>query len=119
MGDVGGLLETVQHMQSSTGVDTEAMVKRMLHERRFTLGDFREQLKMIVGMGPMGRVMSMIPGMGPMLDALSSGSGGNNEDPTRDLRNMLHILDSMARKELASDGTFKLTIPSLMAPFLG
>jgi len=55
-GDLEGLMEKAKE----AGVDEES-ARKML-EGRFTMDDFREQIKSLQGMGPLSKVVEMIPG---------------------------------------------------------
>ena len=59
MGDVLSLVERVQETVDRD--EAERVAKRMM-EARFTLDDFRSQLRQIKKMGPIGQVLEMIPG---------------------------------------------------------
>ncbi len=63
MGDVLTLIERAQENISEQ--DAAAMEKK-LQEGDFNFEDFREQLKQIKKLGPLGDILSMIPGVGRM-----------------------------------------------------
>ena len=98
MGDLQGLLESVHDAQQRGAQNPEEMLKK-LEKGVFTIGDMGEQLRMIVGMGPLSKVMSLLPGMPS--DLLG---GGSEEEGGKRMRKCLTILDSMTKAELGSDG---------------
>ncbi|MEM7131954.1 MAG: signal recognition particle protein [Chloroflexota bacterium] len=63
MGDVLSLIERAQ--DTITEEDALAMEER-LQEGQFDLEDFRDQLRQIKKLGPLGSIMGMIPGIGNM-----------------------------------------------------
>jgi signal recognition particle subunit SRP54 len=60
MGDVLGLIEKAE---SSVDEEQARELERKLRKNEFTLGDFRDQLRMLRRMGPLSSLMSMLPGM--------------------------------------------------------
>lgn len=104
MGDLTGLMEHVQEMQSADGVDAkdkrEQMMKKM-EQGIFTIRDMRDQLTNIMSMGPLSKIASMIPGMG---DMLSAGGNGSEEDASKRMKRLVYIMDAMTTEELNSDG---------------
>ncbi|KAJ1642713.1 Signal recognition particle [Coemansia asiatica] len=95
MGDISGLVETVQDLQLDKNED---MIKN-LAKGVFTLKDMRDQLQSILKMGPLSKIMGMMPGMSP--DMMQ---GFDAEEGTRRLRSYMCIFDSMTENELTSDG---------------
>ncbi len=67
MGDVVTLVEKAE--EAIEKEDAEAMEEKM-RKAQFDLEDFRKQLKMIRGMGPLKELMSYIPGIGSKLGDL-------------------------------------------------
>lgn len=99
LGDVSGLMERVSDMAHLTSqAKTMEMAKR-LEKGIFTLGDLKEQMQMMVNMGPMSKMLAMIPGMGGMM-----GTGNNDEDVSKKMKSFVTCLDSLSRSELDSDG---------------
>ncbi len=91
MGDVVGLVQRAQEQ-----IDTEealAQQQKML-EGKFTLEDFRKQMRMMRKMGPMREIMKMIPGVGGMID-----DNPDMENPEEDLRRIEGMIDSMTPDE--------------------
>ncbi|KAJ2520829.1 Signal recognition particle [Coemansia sp. RSA 1939] len=95
MGDLSGLVETVQDMHLEKNED---MMKN-LAKGVFTLKDMRDQLENILKMGPLNKIMGMMPGMSPEMM-----QGFDADESTRRLRSYMCIFDSMTEKELVSDG---------------
>ncbi len=67
MGDVVTLVEKAE--QAIEQEDAEALEEKM-RKAQFDLEDFRKQLRMIRGMGPLKELMSYIPGVGSKLDGM-------------------------------------------------
>ena len=124
MGDLTGLMEHVQDMQTAGGLDAkekrEQTMKRM-EQGIFTIRDMRDQLSNVmsmsvaqlssnadvlltslVGRGPLSKLASMIPGMSDMLNA---GGSGSEEDASKRMKRLLYIMDAMTTDELDSDGS--------------
>ncbi len=90
MGDVVSLFEKAQ--QEFTEEEVEAQQQKML-AGKFTLDDFRNQMKMVRRMGSLGDIMKMIPGMGGMAAA-------NPEmDADKDMGRIEAIIGSMTAYE--------------------
>lgn len=94
MGDISGLIETVKDMKLEQNTD---MINR-LQQGVFTLKDMRDQLQMIMGMGPLSRVMSMMPGLPSELVQMGDKEG------TMTMKRFMCMFDSMTTMELESDG---------------
>ncbi|CAD6573684.1 MAG: Signal recognition particle [Cyphobasidiales sp. Tagirdzhanova-0007] len=105
MGDLTGLMEHVQDMQTAGGLDAkekrEQTMKRM-EQGIFTIRDMRDQLSNVMSMGPLSKLASMIPGMSDMLNA---GGSGSEEDASKRMKRLLYIMDAMTTDELDSDGS--------------
>lgn len=108
MGDVSGLMEKFNDVAAMTSKEKTLEMAKRLEQGIFTLGDLKEQMQMMVNLGPMSKVLSMIPGMGGMMGGL--GNGGD-EDISKKMKQFVTCLDSLSRSELASDGK-SLTEPS-------
>lgn len=109
MGDVSGLMEKFNDVAAMTSKEKTMEMAKRLEQGIFTLGDLKEQLQMMVNMGPMSKVLSMIPGMSGMMGGMM-GNGGD-EDISKKMKSFVTCLDSLSRSELASDGK-ALTDPS-------
>lgn len=108
MGDVSGLMEKFNDVAAMTSKEKTLEMAKRLEQGIFTLGDLKEQMQMMVNLGPMSKVLSMIPGMSGMMGGL--GNGGD-EDISKKMKQFVTCLDSLSRSELASDGK-SLTEPS-------
>ncbi|KAJ1892307.1 Signal recognition particle [Kickxella alabastrina] len=95
MGDLTGLVETVQDMQLDKNTDMMKNIAKGV----FTLKDMRDQLQNILKMGPLGKIMGMMPGMSPEMM-----QGFDSDESSKKLRSYMCVFDSMTEKELASDG---------------
>jgi signal recognition particle subunit SRP54 len=108
MGDVSGLMEKFNDVAAMTSKEKTLEMAKRLEQGIFTLGDLKEQMQMMVNLGPMSKVLSMVPGMGGMMGGL--GNGGD-EDISAKMKSFVTCLDSLSRSELSSDGK-SLTEPS-------
>lgn len=99
MGDVSGLMEKFNDVAAMSSKEKTMEMAKRLEQGIFTLGDLKEQMQMMVNMGPMSKVLSMIPGMGGMM-----GGMGGDEDISKKMKSFVTCLDSLSRSELASDG---------------
>ena len=109
MGDVSGLMDRFNDVAMMTSKEKTMEMAKRLEQGIFTLADLKEQLQMMVNMGPMSKVLGMIPGMSGMLGTANSG----DEDVSKKMKGFLTCLDSLSRSELTSDGK-TLTEPSRM-----
>lgn len=66
MGDVLSFVERVQ--ENVDAAEAERVAQRLM-QNRFTLEDFRGQIRQIRKMGPIGQLMGMIPGAGQLAGA--------------------------------------------------
>ncbi len=89
-GDIATLLETAQRE-----FDEEEMrlQEEKMREGKFSLEDFRKQMRQIKRLGPLQNVMKMIPGMGGIADA------NPDMDPEEDMRRIEGIINSMTSWE--------------------
>jgi signal recognition particle subunit SRP54 len=90
MGDVLGLVERVQE---AFDVKQAATLEKKLKAQRFTLEDFREQLRQVRGMGPLEQLVGMIPGLS-RLKGLPDATAQE-----RELKRVEAIIDSMTPGE--------------------
>ena len=90
MGDVVSLFEKAQ--QEFTEEEVELQQQKML-AGKFTLDDFRNQMKMVRRMGSLGDIMKMIPGMG----GLAASNPGMDAD--KDMGRIEAIIGSMTSYE--------------------
>ncbi|CAE6414474.1 unnamed protein product [Rhizoctonia solani] len=97
MGDMQGLMETIQDMAMSNPDKHKEMAKK-LEEGKLSIRDWREQISNVMSMGPISKLASMIPGLPAEL------LQGGDEEGSRRMKRMLFITDSMTAEELDSDG---------------
>ena len=90
MGDVVSLFEKAQ--QEFTEEEVEAQQQKML-AGKFTLDDFRNQMKMVRRMGSLGDILKMIPGMGGLAAA------NPDIDADKDMGRIEAIIGSMTSYE--------------------
>ncbi|TPX32609.1 hypothetical protein SmJEL517_g04326 [Synchytrium microbalum] len=93
MGDIGGLLETVQDLK----LDQNKNLFKNIEKGVFTLRDMYEQFQTISSMGPLSKVMGMMPGIPPEMAKMSDKEG------TAKLKHFMCMMDSMTDEELDSD----------------
>lgn len=110
MGDVSGLMDRFNDAAMMTSKEKTMEMAKRLEQGLFSLGDLKEQLQMMVNLGPMSKVLSMIPGMSGLLG--NSGTPGD-EDISSKMKSFVTCLDSLSRSELESDGKI-ITEPSRM-----
>ena len=87
MGDVLGLIEKAE---SSVDEEQARELERKLRKNEFTLGDFRDQLRMLRRMGPLSSLMSMLPGMSQIRES--------DIDP-KAITRVIALVDSMTPRE--------------------
>ena len=90
MGDMVSLFEKAQQ---EFDADEMARQQEKMQKGRFTLEDFRNQLKQMHKLGPMKQVMKMIPGMGQMAEM------NPDVDPESDMKQIEAIINSMTLDE--------------------
>ncbi|OLY81758.1 Signal recognition particle 54 kDa protein [Smittium mucronatum] len=89
MGDISGLVETVQSLKLDSNQD---LIKN-ISQGIFTLKDMRDQFDMIMKMGPLNKIAGMIPGIPPeVLQGMSEDDGSNQ------MKQFMCIFDSMTEK---------------------
>ncbi len=90
MGDVLSLIDKVQ--ESIDQETAEKMQEKLLGDD-FTLEDFRDQIKQLQKLGPLGKLLDMMPQVGPLKD-LKGAKIDENE-----VGRVVAIIDSMTPKE--------------------
>ena len=90
MGDVLSLIDRVQ--ESIDQETAEKMQEKLLGDD-FTLEDFRDQIKQLQKLGPLGKLLDMMPQVGPLKD-LKGAKIDENE-----VGRVVAIIDSMTPKE--------------------
>jgi signal recognition particle subunit SRP54 len=90
MGDIVSLFEKAQKE-----FDEEDMLRQQekMQQGKFTLEDFRKQMRQIKKLGSMREIMKMIPGMGGIVDQMG------DLNPEDDMRRIEGIINSMTPKE--------------------
>ena len=90
MGDIVSLFEKAQKE-----FDEEDMLRQQekMQQGKFTLDDFRMQMRQIKKLGSMREIMKMIPGMGAVVDQLG------DMNPEDDMRRIEGIINSMTPQE--------------------
>ena len=90
MGDIVSLFEKAQQE-----FDEEEMLQQQqkMQQGKFTLDDFRKQMRQIKKLGSMRDIMKMIPGMGKMVDMMG------DMNPEDDMRRIEGIINSMTQPE--------------------
>jgi len=89
-GDIATLLEKAQ---SAFDADEMAKQQELMLKGKFTLEQFRDQLRQIHKLGPIRQVLGMIPGLGNMLDS------NPDVEPEEDMRRIEAIINSMTPDE--------------------
>ena len=90
MGDVLSLIDKVQ---GSIDQETAEKMQEKLLGDDFTLEDFRDQIKQLRKLGPLGGLLEMMPQIGPLKD-LKNAKVDENE-----IGRVVSIIDSMTPKE--------------------
>jgi signal recognition particle subunit SRP54 len=90
MGDVLSLIERVE--ENIDQKQAEEMQRKLI-DNEFTLEDFRDQLKQIRKLGPLGSLLEMMPQIGPMKDLK------NVKVDEGEIDKVAAIIDSMTSKE--------------------
>lgn len=62
MGDIQGLMDKAEEMAIANPDRQENLMKKF-EKGEFTIRDMKEQLSMVMSMGPLGKLASMVPGM--------------------------------------------------------
>jgi signal recognition particle subunit SRP54 len=91
MGDIVALVE-----KAAASIDAEKAMRTAERMRKgaFDLGDLREQLAQMQGMGGLGSLMSMLPGIGKMKNQLAAANIDENV-----IKRQIAIIDSMTPRE--------------------
>ena len=90
MGDVLTLIEKAERLYDQK--QAQALQKK-LRRNEFTLEDFRDQLRAVRQMGPMGDLLAMIPGMKKMTRGMDMGAA------EAELKQVEAIINSMTNEE--------------------
>ncbi len=90
---MGDVLSLVERAQQQVDAKQAVVLEKKLKAQRFTLEDFRDQLRQIRGMGPLEQLLGMIPGLS-RLKGLPDGAAQE-----RELKRVEAIIDSMTPGE--------------------
>jgi signal recognition particle subunit SRP54 len=116
MGDVQGLMEQMQDIQSTRDPKKQEAMMKKIEAGIFTIRDMKEQMSTVMSMGPLSKVANMIPGMGAMLN---SAPGETDEEMGFKVKKIMFITDSMTTEELDSDGSLFVDSDSSGQPGYG
>lgn len=105
IGDIQGLIEHVQSLNLHQDEGHKQTIEH-IKEGKFTLRDFQNQMNNFLKMGPLTNIASMIPGLSNIMSQVG------DEETSKKIKNMIYIMDSMAIKELESDGRIFIKEPS-------
>ncbi len=94
--DMGDLLSLVEKAQRVISHEDAEKAADKLRSNDFSLEDFRDQLRMISKMGPIGGILKMLPGLGSLSESL------DNDAAEKELKRVNAILDSMTTLERRS-----------------
>ncbi|MCA9042476.1 MAG: signal recognition particle protein, partial [Planctomycetaceae bacterium] len=90
----GGDLQTlIEKAQKEFDADEMERQQQKMREGKFTLEDFRNQMKKVRGMGSMKDLLKLLPGMGGMMEAF------DNVDTEGELSRIEAIISSMTMDE--------------------
>lgn len=91
MGDIVSLFEKAQRE-----FDEEELLDQQakMQQGKFTLEDFRKQMRQIRKLGSMGEIMKMIPGMGRVVEAMGN---VNADDEIRRVEGMINSMTAFER----------------------
>ena len=87
---MGDILTLIEKAEAAMDRERAEELERKLREERFTLEDFRDQLRQLREMGPLDQLLSMIPGLKAM---------GSIQVDERRLKRIEAIIDSMTPDE--------------------
>jgi signal recognition particle subunit SRP54 len=90
---MGDVLSLIDRVQESIDQDTAEKMQEKLLGDEFTLEDFRDQIKQLQKLGPLGKLLEMMPQVGPLKD-LKGAKIDENE-----VGRVVAIIDSMTPKE--------------------
>ena len=88
MGDIGGLIESVQDLN----LEDKADMQKRLEAGLFSLRDMYDQFQMIMSLGPISKVMAKLPGF------TSDMFKGSEKDIASRFKSHMTIMDSMTIK---------------------
>ena len=90
---MGDVLSLIDRVQESIDQETAEKMQQKLLGDDFSLADFRDQIKQLQKLGPLGKLLDMMPQMGPLKE-LKNAKIDENE-----VGRVVAIIDSMTPKE--------------------
>jgi len=87
---MGDVLTLIEKAEAAIDEREAQELERKLRKDEFTLGDFRDQLRMLRRMGPLSSVVAMLPGMSHVRES---------DLDTRAVARVIAIVDSMTPRE--------------------
>lgn len=93
---MGDMLSLIEKAQESFDLDKAKEMEQKLRTAKFTLDDFREQLKQVQNLGPIDQILKMLPGVGK-LKGLE-----NVQVDEKKFRRIDAIISSMTKEERAT-----------------
>ncbi len=90
---MGDILTLIERVQERVDRDEGERIAQRMADARFSLDDFRAQLRQMESIGPIGQILSMIPGAGGMAEAAQQAVDEGQ------LRRIEAIIDSMTPAE--------------------
>ena len=90
---MGDMLSLIEKAESAYDEKQALELERKLKKNEFSLEDFRDQLRAMKKMGPIGDLLSMIPGMKKLA------KGGDLDGAQSQLTKIEAIINSMTRQE--------------------
>ncbi len=100
MGDVLALVDEAQKLVDEK---EQLRLQEALEKGKFTLDDFRNHIAKMAKPGLLQRMMGLLPGMPNMSEVLG------NEDTTKQMRQMVGIIDSMTPAERRDPSVIQVT----------
>ncbi|HEV8396445.1 MAG TPA: signal recognition particle protein, partial [Vicinamibacterales bacterium] len=94
---MGDVLSLIEKAEQAIDQDEAEQLEEKLRKNKFTLDDFRKQLKTIKRMGPLESVMGMIPGMGQLKQM------AENRPDEKQLSRVEAIISSMTAAERSDE----------------
>ncbi len=90
---MGDVLSLIDRVQETIDQDTAEKMQEKLLGDDFTLEDFRDQIKQLQKLGPLGKLLDMMPQMGPLKELK------NAKIDESEVGRVVAIIDSMTPKE--------------------
>ena len=90
---MGDVLSLIERAEAAVEVGDAERLEQKIRANEFTLEDFRDQLRTIRKMGPIGQIMGMLPGMGQLA------AHGEHTPDEKQLSRVEAIIGSMTPEE--------------------